>query len=112
MYRIAIAALLLAFSASGNAAQLGGLHLNATVVKLTGNLPLLGNLASIKGPSLPVLGELPGLNLPLGQRVILLGNINVADLLDAVDVGRSGHDYVRVLTGQLRKEVDLLNSRP
>ncbi len=106
MYRIAIPTLLLALTVSGNA-EAAGLNLNALAVKFTGNAPVLGSLVTSKGAALPVLGELPSLNLTFGQRAFLLGNVNLADLFDAVDVGKSGTQFASVLAGQARKEIDL-----
>ncbi|MDB5971887.1 MAG: hypothetical protein JWQ90_4337 [Hydrocarboniphaga sp.] len=106
MYRIAIPALLLAFAASSNA-EAAGLNLNNSVAKLTGKIPVIDNLVTSKGLALPVLGKLPGVNLTLGKRFVLLGGVNVADLLNGIDVGASGTQYAGQLGRQVQKEIDL-----
>ena len=109
MYRIAIPALLFAVLASANA-EASGLHLNSAVVKFTSKVPVIDNFVSSKGVTLPVLGKLPGLSLLLGSRVVLLGNVNIDDLQNGVDVGHSGTQYAGQLSRQLQTELKLLKN--
>lgn len=62
MFRKSLAALAVAMASTGVQAA-GGLNLNIAADRMTANLPVLGKLVTANGPSLPVLGALPSVDL-------------------------------------------------
>lgn len=102
MYKTAMLLLALVAAAPASAAEPVGLRLNIGVDKLTSRLPVLNNLITDRGVTVPLLGKLPGLNVGLGPRLPVLANVNASDLLNAVNVGDMGKSTVSIISNAVQ----------